>query len=302
MGTLRVLWRDADRLPYLHTVRDAALAYGTMVELIQAKDREFGELLLDDRADVVAENYWNQQMNRAVKGWPLVALAAAVNSVNEQFVVRSGITSLDDLHGRRIAIRGMHPTDHSDPVWIAQLGLGDAELVFVPEAESGRWAPWKRVVDGDCDAAIVTNLFIRPALEAGLKTLEAPTYGFLGNVVYTTTLEKRDGMRADMVNLVKGAFDAVQTFENDKAAVLQTMLDIPTDLMQPPNITLATEEDREFVYASLRDELADPPIPTPEAIANFYSMLLKDFPEMEPHNPLLMWDLSIARSILEERG
>jgi len=101
---------------------------------------------------------------------------------------------------------------------------------------------------------------------------------------------------------VKGAFDAVQTFENDKAAVLQTMLDIPTDLMQPPNITLATEEDREFVYASLRDELADPPIPTPEAIANFYSMLLKDFPEMEPHNPLLMWDLSIARSILEERG
>ncbi len=301
MGTLRVLWRDADRLPYLHTVRDAALAYGTVVELIQAETREFGELLLDGRVDVVAENYWNQQMNRAVKGWPLVALAAAVNTVNEQFVVRPGITSLDELHGKRIAIRGMHPTDHSDPVWIAQLGLGDAEFVFVPEAESGRWAPWKRVVDGDCDAAIVTNLFIRPALEAGLKTLEVPTYGFLGNVVYTTTLEKRDGMRADMVNLVKAAFDAVKTFKTDKAAVLQTMLDIPADLMQPPNIELATQEDREFVYASLRDELADPPIPTPESIANFYTMVLKDFPEMQAHNPLLMWDLSIARAILEER-
>ncbi|MDA1175198.1 MAG: hypothetical protein O2826_11885, partial [Chloroflexi bacterium] len=137
--------------------------------------------------------------------------------------------------------------------------------------------------------------------EAGLKTLEVPTYGFLGNVVYTTTLEKRDGMRADMVNLVKAAFDAVKTFKTDKAAVLQTMLGIPADLMQPPNIELATQEDREFVYASLRDELADPPIPTPESIANFYTMVLKDFPEMQAHNPLLMWDLSIARAILEER-
>jgi hypothetical protein len=301
MGTLRVLWRDADRLPYLHTVRDAALVYGTTVELMQAESREFGELLLDDRADVVAENYWNQQVNRAARGWPLVALAAAVNTVNEQFVVRPDIGSLEELQGKRIAIRGMHPTDYSDPVWIAQLGLGDAELVFVPEAESGRWSPWKRVVNGDCDAAIVTNLFLRPALEAGLKTLAAPTFGFLGNVVYTTTLEKRDVMRADMMNLVRGAFDAVRTFKSDKAAVLRTMHDIPADLMQPPNITLATEEDREFVYVSLRDELADPPIPTPEAIANFYSMVVKDFPEMQGHNPLLMWDLSIARSILDER-
>jgi hypothetical protein len=302
MGTLRVLWRDADRLPYLHTVRDAALTYGTTIELLQAKSREFGELLLDDRVDVVAENYWNQQMNCAVKGWPLVALAAAVNEVNEGFVVGNDVTSLDDLHGKRIAIRGMHPTDYSDPVWIAQLGLGDAELVFVPEAESGRWAPWKRVVAGDCAAAIVTNLFLRPALEAGLKTLDVPTFGFLGNVVYTTTLEKRDGMRADMVNLVRAAFDAVETFKTNKAAVLQTMQDIPADLMQPPNITLATAEDREYVYASLRDELADPPIPTPEAITNFYTMLLSDFPEMQGRNPLLMWDLSIVRSVLEERA
>jgi hypothetical protein len=301
MGTLRVLWRDADRLPYLYTVRDAALTYGTTIVLMQAEGREFGELLLDDRADVVAENYWNQQMNCAVKGWPLVALAAAVNTVNEQFVVGPGIASLDDLHGKRIAIRGMHPTDYSDPVWIAQLGLSDAELVFVPEAESGRWSPWKRVVDGDCDAAIVTNLFIRPALKAGLKTLEMPVFGFLGNVVYTTTLEKRDGMREDMVNLVRAAFDAVRTFKTNKAVVLKTMLDIPAYLMQPPNINLATEEDREFVFASLRNELADPPLPTPEAIGNFYSMLLQDYPELQGHNPLLMWDLSIARAILEER-
>jgi hypothetical protein len=301
MGLLRVLWRDADRLPYLHTVRDAAQAYGTTIVLMQAEGREFGELLLDGRVDVVAENYWNQQINCAVKGWPLVALAAAVNSVNEQFVVGPNITCLEDLHGKRIAIRGMHPTDHSDPAWLALLGLSDAELVFVPEAESGRWSPWKRVVDGNCDAAIVTNLFIRPALEAGLKTLDAPGFGFLGNVVYTTTAENRNEMYEDMANLVRAAFDAVRTFKTNKAVVLQTMLDIPANLMQPPNITLATEDDREFVFACLRDELADPPLPTPEAIANFYSMLLGEYPELKNHNPLLMWDLSIAKMVLEER-
>jgi len=301
MGALRLLWRDADRLPYLYTVAKAAEVYGTTIELMKAETREFGELLFDDRADVVAENYWNQQINRA-KGWPLVSLAAAVNTVNEQIVVREGITSLDQLHGKRIAIRGMHPTDYSDPMWTHQLGLDDAELVFVPEAESGRWAPWKRVVDGDCDAAIVTNLFIAPAFAAGLRPLPAPEFGFLGNVVYTTSLEKRDAMRPDMEALVRAAFDAVRTFETDKDAVLANMELIPQALMQAPNITIATDPEKTTVYEKLRDELADPPIPTPQAIANFHEMLRPHYPEVERFNPLMMWDLSIARMVLDERA
>ena len=301
MGTLRVLWRDADRLPYLYTVAKEAEAYGTTIELMKAETREFGELLFDGRADVVAENYWNQQINRA-KGWPLVSLAAAVNTVNEQIVVRDGITSLDDLHGKRIAIRGMHPTDYSDPFWVHQLGLDDAELVFVPEADSGRWAPWKRVVDGDCDAAIVTNLFIDPAFAAGLNPLPAPTFGFLGNVVYTTSLEKRDAMRPDLEALVRAAFDAVRTFKSDKAAVLANMELIPQELMQAPNITIATAADKTTVYEKLRDELADPPIPSAQAIANFHEMLRPHYPEVEGFNPLMMWDLSIARAVFDERG
>lgn len=300
MGTLRVLWRDADRLPYLHTVREAASSYGTTLDLRPAPGREFGELLLDDRVDIIAENYWNQQINRA-KGWPLVSLACAVNSVNEQFVVKPGIRSLSDLHGKRIAIRDMRPTNLSDPLWIKHLGLGDAELVFVPEAESGRWAPWRRVVDGDCDAAIVTNLFLEPALEAGLKVLDAPRFGFLGNVVYTTTSEKRDVLHRDMVALVRAAFDAVKTFKKDPATVLRLMDGIPQELMQPPNITIATPAEKQRVYEKLRDELADPPIPTPEAIANFYAMALPQYDELKGYNPLLMWDLSIARDIIDGR-
>ena len=39
------------------------------------------------------------------------------------------------------------------------------------------------------------------------------------------------------------AFDAVRTFKTDKAAVLETMASIPSDLMKAPNITIDTDED-----------------------------------------------------------
>ena len=71
--------------------------------------------------------------------------------------------------------------------------------------------------------------------------------------------------------------------------------------IQFPNITIATAQERDSVYAHLRDELADPPIPTPEAIANFYNMALPHFPELKGYNPLQMWDLAIARRITDQR-
>ena len=55
------------------------------------------------------------------------------------------------------------------------------------------------------------------------------------------------------------------------------------------------------MYADLRDELADPPIPTAQAIANFYEMARPHFPELEGYNPLQMWNLSIASRIIDER-
>ena len=301
MGAIRLLWRDADRLPYLYTLRQAAAAYGTELVLEKAMSREYGELLMDGAVDMLGENYWNQQLSKA-KGAPLVSVAAAVNTINEQVFVRPGITSLGELAGKRIALRDMRPTNLIDPLWIEHRGLGSAELVFVPEAESGRWSPWKRVAEGDCDAAIVTNLFAAPAVAAGLHSLPMGRFGFLGNVVLTTTRENLERMRADVENLVRGMFDAARTFKTDAAKVLGIMQTIPQELMQPPNITIETSEERERAYGHLRDELSETPIPTTEAISNFYEMALPHYPELTGYNPLQMWDLSIAARIIDERG
>ena len=72
-------------------------------------------------------------------------------------------------------------------------------------------------------------------------------------------------MRADVENLVRGMFDAARTFKTDAAKVLGIMQAIPQELMQPPNITIETSEERERVYGHLRDELSETPIPTTPA-------------------------------------
>ena len=300
MGTIRLLWRDADRLPYLYTVRHAAAAYGTELVLERGAGREYAELLFDGRAELLAENYWNQQLNRA-KGMPLVSIAAAVNSINERLYARPGVASVAGLRGKRIAVRDARPTNLIDPLWLRHVGLADAEVVLVPDAEVGRWAMWKKVSDGDCDAAIVTNLFSDAAIAAGLEPLDLGGFGFLGGVVYTTSTDLLEQRAADMENVVRAAFDAAMLFEEDKQTVLDVMASIPDGLMKAPGATVATVEERETAYEHLAAELANPPLPTPQAIGNFYDMAVEEYPELTGYNPLEMWDLRIASRIMEER-
>ncbi|MYB83387.1 MAG: hypothetical protein F4X54_01330 [Chloroflexi bacterium] len=65
--------------------------------------------------------------------------------------------------------------------------------------------------------------------------------------------------------------------------------------------TIATPGERETVYGHLAGELADPPVPMPHAIANFYDMAVDEYPELVGYNPLQMWDLRIASRIMDER-
>ena len=300
MGTIRLLWRDADRLPYLYTVQRTAAAYGTEIVLERPEGREYAELLFDGRTEVLAENYWNQQLNRA-KGMPLVSIAAAVTTINERLYVRPGVTSLDALRGRRIAVRDARPTNLIDPLWLRRAGLTEFEVELAPDAEVGRWAPWKRVTEGDCHAAIVTNLFSDAAAEAGLMPLDIGSFGFLGGVVYTTSVELLESRAEDMENLVRAAFDAARLFKQDKQAVLDVMTSIPDGLMKAPGASIATPEEREVVYGHLAAELADPPVPMPDAIGNFYDMAVDEYPELAGYNPLQMWDLRIASRIMDGR-
>ena len=116
-----------------------------------------------------------------------------------------------------------------------------------------------------------------------------------------TSAELLEERGADIENVVQGAFDAAALFRNDKAAALDVMASIPEGLMKAPGATVDTPEERERVYGHLAQELADPPMPTPEAIGNFYDMAADAYPELAGYNPLQMWDLRIAGRIHDER-
>ena len=296
MAVLKVAWSDADRTPYLYTLQHAAAAYGLDLDLIRAGYGDFPRILLDGDCEFIAENYYNLQIFRS-KGVPLVSVVGAVNELNETLIVRPSIRRLEDLRGEKIAIRGRHPTDFIDTLWFQDMGLAEqVELVLVDENEVGRWSMWKKVQDGACAASFITNLYVDAALEAGLKVLPVEPYGFLGNVVLTTQRSLLEIRRADVLDLVRAAFDTARLFKEDAATTLGVLREHPTDLMRIPDA-----ERLEQVYQVLREEMAAVPVPLPSSISNFHRMLLRDHPELKDYNPLLMWDLSFASQVFDER-
>ncbi len=112
MSTIRILYRDYDRAPYLYlyTLQACARRLGLDVVLTKAElGGHFPEFMLDGATDFLVENYWQLQALRA-KGQPLVSVATAVSNPNEKLFVRPSIGKLADLKGKKLAIRDVGPS------------------------------------------------------------------------------------------------------------------------------------------------------------------------------------------------
>ncbi len=258
--------------------------------------REYGELLLRGEADLLAENYYNLQTYRA-RGAPLVSLATSVTWLNEKLLVAPNVNSLDDLRGKPFAIRGQGPQELINRLWLKDMDLHDAvKPVVISEDEVGRWGQWRKVVSGDAAGTFVTHLYADEPLAAGLKELSFEPYGFIGNMTLTTSQNILATKREAMEQVVRAAFDAVRIFKTDRARTLDIIGGEPAALLRAER-----DFQVERMYEILRDELSDAPIPSPQGILNTYRMVLVRSPELATYNPLLMWDLTIAGKIINER-
>jgi hypothetical protein len=298
MSTIRILYRDYDRAPYLYTLQAAAKRLGLDVALTKAPlGGRFPEFLLEGATDFLAENYWQLQALRA-KGQPLVSVATAVSELNEKLFVHPSIRAIGDLRGKKLAIRGMGPSQLIPGLWLKDHGLaGDVEGVTVSEDEVGRWGQWKKVVTGECHGTFVTNFYQDAPRKAGLKELGAEPYGFIGNVTLTTLESIAASRRDDVQALVEAAFDASRLFKHEPAAALDICMAEPVTLLK-----LDGRAAMEKTYQILREELSEMPIPTAEGIANTRRMALPRMPELKDFNPLVMWDLSFARAAVKKRA
>jgi hypothetical protein len=299
VATLRVLYRDYDRAPYLYTVRHCARRLGLDVALEKAPlGGRFPEFLQEGATDVLAENYWGLQSLRHSGALALVSVATAVTALNERLFVAPAIRQVSDLAGKAVALRGVGPSALIGALWLKDHGLGQScPAVVVSEDEVGRWGNWKKVVSGECAGAFVTNFYQDQPLGAGLKELAIEPYGFIGNVTLTTTEAIASARRADIQALVDAAFEASRLFKHDRGAALAIFAEEPRTLLE-----IKDDREMERVYAILAGELSEAPMPSAEGISNTRRMRLPRNPELADFNPLVMWDLSFARAALARRG
>lgn len=300
---MRLLYRDVDRIPYLLAVQDAARSRGLEIELVrhrQAGPEDWGEKLKRGEVDAIAENYWALVRYRAA-GDPFVTVAAASHWWRERLLARPGINAIGDLKGKRLAVRSTGPQPWFPNVFFKQLGMdGQIEYVIVPEAETGRFGLWKRVVAGDCDACYVSTLYVDPPLHAGLHDIPIPPWPFEGGHIVPTTTEAYAAEHAPAVQaLVDAMFDACERCVNDDA-YMPELVRRGADLLREYN-TLESDADFTRVAAILREEIGPVPIPTLKGIQNAIDLVAERFPELAGFDPLIMWDLSFARKALAAR-
>ena len=96
--SLKLLYRDVDRTPYLFLLRECALQYGLELDVAAGGYTPDGwqDLLLQGGADVLAEGYWTLQ-ELAAKGAPLVTVTCSGSYDGLLLLARSGVDSLVEL-------------------------------------------------------------------------------------------------------------------------------------------------------------------------------------------------------------
>jgi hypothetical protein len=304
MDRLRILYRDADRTPYLFVLRRCARKLGLDIDFLSAsaRDPEWSERLEREEVDLVSDNYWRLQLDRA-RGVPYVAIATASNVFPEKLFVHPTVQSIEDLRGKRLAVRSAGPQLLFPRMWLKDHGLEeDVEQVVCAESESGRWGHWKKVATGECHACFITDLYVDAPKHAGLKELPYARYPYADGYITFTTTEGILGRKRDVLQvLVNAAFQASRLFKTDAATVLAVMREETWELLGE-HFDLPDDRSLESVYAKLVEGFSDMPIPTAEGISNAHRLQMGNSPEIDQFNPLLMWDFSFAREALKAQS
>jgi len=297
MSELRLTYRDIDRAPYLYALKHVAEKYGLTLHLNRVDLRgPYPEFLLDGKTDVLCENYWGLQSFRA-RGQRWISVATAVTNLNEVLFVHPSIAKIDDLRGKKFAIRMTGPSQLIPQLWLNDHGLSDVEPVIYAEKDTGRWGSWKKIAGGTCHGGFITNFYQDEPRAAGLKELAIEPYGFIGNVTLTTTEDMAKNRSGDVQSLVDAAFDATELFRKDPDAVLAIFKATGESLREQ-----ITEAELRQIFVILSGELSQYPIPSADGIHNTRRMTLFNSLDLKTYNTLAMWDLSFARTAMNRRG
>jgi len=293
MQSLKLAYRDDDRLPVILAIREMARRhYDLDVKVVCIKGGEaFEASLFNGAADILIEHL-EYLYEEAKKGRRISFFCAPSKGGGLDLVVRQGVRGVDEFRGKKFAVRS-HGQPHAVTLWLRMLGLEhDVETVIVNDKEVGRWAQWKKVVSGECIATFMSPLYLPDALNGGLKILPVPDIPIVGHFAQACLSEFARKNDAVMRAYVKSVLHALSWLVHRPSEALAALA---PELKSATGVDNATELKRRV--DSVVHGLKIRPYPTPQAIANTYEIATIEYPEAKGLNPLTLWDLHWVKDL-----
>jgi len=292
MPTLRLAYRDEDRIPVIFCIKEMARRYYNVdVEVILIKGtKEYEAALFNDACDVLIEHL-EYLYPAAAEGKKVTMFCAPSLRRGLELVVATDVQSVEAFRGKNLAVR-TSGIPHALVLWLRMMGLeNDMKIQMVGDNEVGRWNQWKKVVSGECIATFMSDLYLPNALPAGLKVLPVPDLPVVAHYAQAC-LSEFSRENSDLLrDYAKAVIHAVCLMILRKDDALKIVAQEPMKRMK---ITDHRELERQF--DAIVKLLQLKPYPTPQAIANTFEIATAEF-GVADINPLTLWDLHWVKEL-----
>lgn len=298
MDTVRLAYRDTDRTPVIYCIREtAARHYDLNVEILRIHETAaYESAIFDGSADMICEHQEYLFEEVAQNGRKATMFLAPIRETDGPLVVAPQIRVLDDLRGKKIAVR-TSGRPYSIALRLRAMGIGDGvELVPVSDAEVGRWRQWTKVTDGQCAATFVSCLYLPPALEAGLRLFPAPPFDIVGQYAHACTTQYARSHDDVMQRYVRAAVHGIALMKLRPQEALEIVSGEPAKLMKLDQNPAELKRQFDCIVEPLQLK----PFPTPAGIANSYDIGCNEWPGGAGINPMTLWDLHWLKQIEDE--
>jgi hypothetical protein len=296
MPSVRLAYRDEDRTPVIFCIKEMAQRhYGVNVEVILIKGtRDYEAALFNDACDVIIEHL-EYLYPAAAQGKKVTLFCAPSLARGLELVVPAEVQNVQAFRGQNLAVR-TSGRPHALVMWLRMMGLeNDMKIQMVSDSEVGRWGQWKKVLNGECIATFMSDLYLPDALAAGLKVLPVPDLPVVAHYAQACLSEFAREKSDLLSDYTKAVIHAVCLMILRKDEALEIVAQEPMKRMK---ITEGRELERQ--YDSIVKLLQLKPYPTPTAIANTFEIAAAEFGAADI-NPLTLWDLHWVKE-LDDNG
>ncbi len=295
MPTIRLGYRDHDRAPVIYCIKTMAERhYGVNVDVVHIHERQaFEDALLNGRCDTIIEHIEYLYLE-AARGSKITFFCAPQIHRGLQLVVPRDFSSLDQLRGKRVAVRDLG-RPFAVTLWLRKMGLErHVETIIVADKEIGRWQQWRKVASGECAACFVAPIYLPPALAAGLKTFPVEEAEIVSNFAQACLSTFAAENSALMKNYMKAVIHALGLLIYRREEAVEIAAGEPMRLME-----VSDRAELRRQVDSIAEMLRVKPYPTAEAIVNTNAIAAHEY-GARVENPVTLWDLHWVKALDDE--